>query len=552
MFIWMLRFDGFGLIPIFEILAFVIIFIIVFYRPQLSLKGLSQISRIYAYIACRRRLAVVLVGLAALLEGLLVLLVYMPEPRIHDEFSYLLAAETFAAGRLTNPPHPMRLHFESPHILHHPTYMSKFPPAQGIMLAIGKLTTGYPIVGVKLSFALACAAICWMLQGWLPLQWAFLGGLLAVGRFGGFGYWSQSYWGAAVAVVGGALVYGALRRIMRQQRMRDALLMGVGWAVLANSRPFEGLIVSLPAAVALLVWMLGKNRPSLSVTVCHIIFPIFVVLALTGGAMAIYNLHVSGNIFLLPYQAYEMSQDNLPHVSLDFVGTRQMHSISGFVSLMLKRCRNVWFFYLGLLLTIPLVVALWRKDRWTRFALLACGMLMVLFLIETWFQPHYAAPATGLVLLLVLQGMRHIRLWQWRGLPSGQLLVRTLLISFVLSFVFIRWLQLEWVLNDWYRLPKPWNFYRAQIRSQLEEKQGNHLVIIRYGSKHRWIAEWVYNQADIDASKVVWAHDLNESQNRQLVAYFKDRQIWVLDADTAPPKLTPYANETTPTSRRSY
>ena len=150
-------------------------------------------------------------------------------------------------------------------MIQHPTYASKYPPAQGLTLALGQVLTGYPIVGVWLSVGLACAAICWMLAGWCPLRWAWMGGLVAlVGlvfsrsfpSLKRCAYWSQSYWGGTVAALGGALVFGALPRIMKKQRVRDALWLALGLAILANSRPFEGLVVSIPVVVVLGIWII--------------------------------------------------------------------------------------------------------------------------------------------------------------------------------------------------------------------------------------------------------------------------------------------------------
>src|SRR5260370_1702753 len=155
--------------------------------------------------ARRRALSVALVGIAALvLRAALLPFEPIPEPIIHDEFGYLLAADTFAHGRLTNPPHPMWEHFESFSIIQQPTYQCFAQPAQGMLLAIGQVILRHPFWGVWLSMGMMCAAITWMLQGWLPDDEPLVGGLLSILRFATFTYWANSYWGGSA----GAYVRG--------------------------------------------------------------------------------------------------------------------------------------------------------------------------------------------------------------------------------------------------------------------------------------------------------------------------------------------------------
>src|SRR5579885_1006731 len=84
---------------------------------------------------------------------------------------------------------------------------------------------------------------------------------------------------------------------------------------------------------------------------------------------------------------------------------------------------------------------------------------------------------------------------------------------------------------------------RAQIEEQLERMPGKQLVLVRYLKNHSMHQELVYNGADIDGSKIVWARELDAEQNARLAEYFSDRKIWLVRVSFFGALLEPYSPE---------
>ena len=525
----------------------------------------DRVVHAFDSLARRRWLAVLVTGLAAL-AGRLALLPVLPirEPAITDEFGYLLAADTFRHGRVTNPTHPLWVNFETIHVLQRPTYASMHPMAQGLTLAAGKMIFGHPWAGVCVCVAVMCALLCWMLQGWLPPRWALLGGLLGVLRLGLFGYWINSYWGGALAACGGLLVTGAMPRIQRHKRVRDALLMALGMVLLANSRPYEGFVLSVAVAGWMAAWLF--RQPRRMRLAARLMVPAALVLGLAGVAMGDFVWHVTGNLFRLPYQVdraqyaaagiflwerpsaipeYHHASLRAFYVGWELPKFLAAKTPAGLAKNNVGKVGAFWMFYLGPALTLPLIFG--RRlfgDRRIRPLVVIGSVCVAGLLVNTWFYPHYAAPLVGVIYALVLQGMRHLRASGLQGAAITRAVVLVCLGMTVLRAA-IQPLAFYMPPDEpmtWY-YTRPGNTARAGIEAELRGKPGGSLVLVRYGEDHNALDEWVYNDASIDDAKVVWAQETDAAHNRQLLDYFKDRKVWVVRPDAMPPTLTPYATE---------
>ena len=461
----------------------------------------------------------------------------VPVPKVHDEFSYLLAADTFAHGRFTNPTHPLWPHFETFHVFHVPSYQSKYPPAQGLALALGQIA-GHPILGVWLSSSAAIAALLWCLSRWMPLPWAVIGAAITA-LHPLFLRWTQCYWGGAMAMLGGALVIGAVR----QKRSYDLAIAAVGVLILAASRPFEGVVLCLVAAP----FFLRRSGRMLAT----------LILIAGFSAIGLYNDRVTGSPFRLPYlvhaeqyMAGPLFKFQAPHPPPEYrhevfrtfhLGWELQHTPEHRKLLRLVRAAfrlsfpamdgerlGVPFPPLGLsvVFLVPMAGAFLaaREDRWIRIALVMLLLFVIALILPNWVYPHYAAPVTPLLVIILTAGLR--RAAQWRIASS------VFLIGWVASFAVSVWVLKFSQTGAGNAVQAA---HRARMQQELAASGQKHLVVVRRSPALDLHFEYVANNADIDAAPVVWAHEMND--NRRLVNYYKDRTIWLLDTSVEPPRL---------------
>ncbi len=496
----------------------------------------------------------------------------IPKPIIHDEFSYLLAADTYAHGRLVNPAHPFWQHFETFQVIGQPVYASKYQPLQGLALAAGEKFFHEPWIGVWLSMGLLCASMCWMLQGWISLRWALAGAVLFAVRVGVFSYWMNSYEGGAVPGIGGALALGALPRIARGGKFGHAITWALGIGILALSRPYDAAVVGL-ATGAILLWWLRKSAEPFPALLRRVAIPALLVLAAVAAAIGYNDFRVTGSAMTLPYVLHDSqyvvasmfaflplsSVPNYRHAAM-----REFYADSNVsmwkdvrsepLTQMLAKLSIFNNFFFGFWpVTIPLL--LWPSaldSTEARLTALLLGVLLLAVFPLIAVVPHYAAAFAGVVSLRFVQNWSRLSAWKPSGKPVGRWLAISVAGLYAVAFCnstqgLIRHGESPAMLSGQDSMSRrfgerdvEFGYVRDSIAIRLAKMPRKQIVLVRYAPGHNVQNEWVYNAAEIDASPVVWAHEMGSAQDGPFLEYFHDRQAWLLEPDQSPPKLTLY------------
>lgn len=506
-------------------------------------------------LACIDR-SLLFTAFPVIVAGLLVLWTHggFPHPRIHDEFSYLLASDTFARGRLANPPHPLWQSFETFHVNQQPSYVSMYQPGVGMLLAIGQRFLGHPWFAVWLSVIGLTAAIHWAARAWLPPPWAAAAGLVA-GCIAARGYWLDSYWGGALPAIGGALVVGGWPRLVHAAGrggasvVRATFPLAAGGLILLMTRPYEGLSLVLPVAVALAATRLRLRTHAAWIATCA------AILAVGLGVLAFYNSRTTGRWLVSPYalnladyhhrRIFVFGSDRDPPPEYHHDMMRRLYSEEFALQPFSRSAIRTFLlpavsFYAAPLQLFTLAALPWLvRSRRFRPLLAATGCVCLAVLLTVFVRPHYLAPAAAGIVILTMQAFRVVSTARWRRLRVG----RVVACGFVAC-----WLAVAWVdcLTQRARATDgpEWVRARAAIGDALTRSGGRHLVFVRYAPTHSPHDEWVFNGADMGATApVLWARSLDAAADARLMRHEVGRTAWLIepDVDCQLRRLTPEA-----------
>jgi hypothetical protein len=185
-------------------------------------------------------------------------------------------------------------------------------------------------------------------------------------------------------------------------------------------------------------------------------------------------------------------------------------------------------FFVDYYFLIPCLLFPWVQipHRWWIAG--SCLALLLGNLFYPFFFYHYAAPLTGLVMLAALSGCVYLRRFRWGGFLVAVLLV-CIVFRPVREAMHARFQPVGTATMS---------KHRHDVELRLRAIPGRHLVFVQYAPDHDFHREWVYNGAEIDSAKIVWARPIGAESDAAFRRYLSSDHVWRLEPDTMPPTLT--------------
>jgi len=526
-------------------------------RQKLSAASVSKFFKLTAHWYF------VLPGVAGFLIAMSIAWTRWPTPSMHDDFGNLLVASTLLEGRLSNPVPPAWESMETFHVVFQPSYASKYPIGLGFMLAVGKLLFGSFAAGLWLCAGLASASIAWMIAAHFPRRWAMASGLVtATHPFWQHG-WSQEFTNGWLPMTGTTLVLGGLLRIRSRFRNPNERshfsgyltgVVGLGCVITLFSRPFEGGLVCGLLGLYFLPSLIRRNF-YLDSRFWKAALPGVAVLASGVCFQLVINRSITGHVSQLPYQLHESQygvapvliwqKPNEPTIGHRFAEQASFHhgwsmnaynqtaSFAGYFDMLYRRMIVLVNHWGQMLATAPLGLLFLRPERRQFIGLI--GLVLIAILVINcipWAVPQYVSP---LIPVAIFVGCSVARGFIKRVGLSLRFSNRPIKLEY-LAFALVLLLNTFGLLSiETARISRSegwkvsWAEKRVEMIRQLENQPMHDVVFVRYPNNFDVVnSEWVFNDAEIANSSVLWVRWGTTVLNKRVIAAYPNRKVWLL------------------------
>ena len=276
------------------------------------------------------------------------------------------------------------------------------------------------------------------------------------------------------------------------------------------------------------------------------------VLAIAAVGMGYYNFRITGHPFRMPFMEYSRQYDIYPkfwflpkhpppaysspaiariHTDYEPGDYDRLRTPVGFLTISAGRLWQLLSMHAGpwLLLFLPLAAAITLlRDPKIKWIWITLAAFFFGLCAENWFLPNYAAPATPMVLLLIVAGWK--RLWDWR--PPGKILAGASIGV---------WLIAAAISAAASPPADSQRFGRADLIATYPQlRTGHQLIFVQYESGHLLHDEWVYNSGDPEHANILWLRALGKSADAPVIRCFPDRRAWLLDVGKNQLRLNRY------------